>query len=300
MTAIRLEHLSKQYGRLVALKDVSLEVTRGEVFGFLGLNGAGKTTTIRILLDLVRPTSGRAFVFDRDCQREGVDVRRQLGYLPGEPGFYGDMTGEATLDLLGQLSADHLDRAWRAELLERLELSSSDLGRPIREYSTGMKRKLGIVQALQADAPLLVLDEPTEGLDPRMQDRFYELLADLRRRERTVFMSSHVLPEVQRVCDRIGLLRDGALVVLSTVAELRRVAGRRVRISFADAVVPPPLWPTECEPLELAPRTWELKVAGALGPLVALLADRPVADLQVHEPQLEDVLRDYYARPTRP
>ena len=300
MTAIRLDHLGKHYGRVLALKDVSLEVTRGEVFGFLGLNGAGKTTTIRILLDLVRPTSGRAVVFDRDCQREGLAVRRQLGYLPGEPGFYGDMTGEATLDLLGQLSADRLDRAWRGELLERLELSSSDLGRPIREYSTGMKRKLGIVQALQGDAPLLVLDEPTEGLDPRMQDSFYELLADLRRRERTVFMSSHVLPEVQRICDRIGLLRDGELVVLSTVAELRRVAGRRVRIAFAEAAVPPPVWPTECEPIELTPRTWELKVAGALGPLVALLADRPVADLQVHEPQLEDVLRDYYARPTRP
>jgi ABC-2 type transport system ATP-binding protein len=163
-----------------------------------------------------------------------------------------------------------------------------------------MKRKLGIVQALQGDAPLLVLDEPTEGLDPRMQDSFYELLADLRRRERTVFMSSHVLPEVQRVCDRIGLLRDGELVVLATVAELRGVAGRRVRISFADAAVPPPDWPTECEPIELTPRTWELKVAGALGPLVGLLADRPVADLQVQEPQLEDVLREYYARPTRP
>jgi ABC-2 type transport system ATP-binding protein len=192
--AIHLERLGKRYGRVEALNDVSLAVEEGQVFGFLGVNGAGKTTTIRILLDLVRPTAGRASVFGRDCQSAGLDVRAQLGYLPGEPGFYGDMTGEATLDLLGRLSRRGVDPSWRRGLLDRLELAAADLRRPIREYSTGMKRKLGIVQAFQADPPLLVLDEPTEGLDPLMQEAFYELLAEVRRRGRTVFMSSHVLP----------------------------------------------------------------------------------------------------------
>ena len=297
--AIRLEHLGKEYGRLTALKDVSFDVEPGEVFGFLGLNGAGKTTTIRILLDLVRPTTGRASVFDLDCQRRGRDVRARLGYLPGEPGFYGDMTGAATLDLLGRLSRQRVDPAWRAHLLDRLELSASDLRRRIREYSTGMKRKLGIVQALQADPPLLVLDEPTEGLDPLMQDAFYGLLGEVRRRERTVFMSSHVLPEVERVCDRIGLLRGGELVLLSTVKELRSLAGRRMRVTFADDVATPSAWPPACEAIHVAPRLWELRVHGSLRPIVSLLAALPIVDVDVQMPPLEEVLRKYYAPEAR-
>jgi ABC-2 type transport system ATP-binding protein len=304
--AIRLERLGKRYGRLTALNDVSLDVAPGEAFGFLGMNGAGKTTTIRILLDLVRPTSGRAMVFGRDCQTDGLEVRAQVGYLPGEPGFYGDMTGEATLDLLARLSATRVDPAWRTNLLDRLEFSAVDLRRRIREYSTGMKRKLGIVQAFQTDPPLLVLDEPTEGLDPLMQEAFYALLADVRRRGRTVFMSSHVLPEVERVCDRIALLRGGELVVVSTVRELRALAGRRVSISFSKDVPQPAAWPPDCEAIEVTPRAWVLRARGALGPVVSQLAALPVADLDVQIPHLEELLRDYYAdrgqpqRPERP
>ncbi len=297
--AIRLEPLGKRYGRLTALKDVSLEVPQGEVFGFLGLNGAGKTTTIRILLDLVRPTNGRASIFGADCQARGLDVRAQLGYLPGEPGFYGDMTGEATLDLLGHLARTRVDPSWRERLLDRLEFAAADLRRPMREYSTGMKRKLGIVQAFQSDPPLLVLDEPTEGLDPLMQDAFYELVAASRRRGRTVFMSSHVLPEVERVCDRIGLLRGGELVLLSPVHDVRSLAGRRVRVSFAEDVVPPASWPAGCDLVEATPRLWELRVHGALGPVVSLLATRPIVDLDVQMPHLEEVLKKYYSDPDR-
>jgi beta-exotoxin I transport system ATP-binding protein len=293
--AIQLEHLGKRYGRVTALRDLSLEVATGEVFGFLGLNGAGKTTTIRILLDLVRPTAGRAAVFGVDCQARGLEVRATLGYLPGEPGFYGDTTGEATLDLLAALSAGTVDRGRRAALLDRLELSTADLRRPIREYSTGMKRKLGIVQAFQADPPLLVLDEPTEGLDPLMQDAFYGLLADARGRGRTVFMSSHVLPEVERVCDRIGLVRGGELVLVSTVHEIRSLAGRRVRVSFAEPVATPAAWPSGCEVIEVSPRLWDLRVHGALGAVVALLVSLPIADLEVQMPHLEEILKTYYA-----
>ena len=297
--AIRLEHLGKRYGRLPALHDVSLHVEAGEVFGFLGVNGAGKTTTIRILLDLVRPTTGRAWIFDRDCQKQGREVRADIGYLPGEPGFYGDMTGAATLDLLGRLSRQRVDPAWRRTILDRLELASADLQRRIREYSTGMKRKLGIVQALQADPPLLVLDEPTEGLDPLMQEAFYDLLGEIRRRGRTVFMSSHVLPEVERVCDRIGLLRGGELVLLSTVTEVRGLAGRRVRVTFADDVPAPAVWPPSCEAIAVAPRLWNLSIRGPLGPIVSLLAALPVVDVDVQMPHLEEILRNYYASEAR-
>jgi ABC-2 type transport system ATP-binding protein len=293
--AIRLEHVGKRYGRVTALRDVSLEVVPGEVFGFLGLNGAGKTTTIRILLDLVRPTTGHASIFDLDCQTRGLDVRARLGYLPGEPGFYGDMTGDATLDLLGRLSNQRIDGARRAQLLDRLEFAASDLRRPMREYSTGMKRKLGIVQAFQSDPQLLVLDEPTEGLDPLMQDAFYEMLADARGRGRTVFMSSHVLPEVERVCDRIGLLRGGELVLLSPVQDVRNLAGRRVRVSFSADVAPPASWPEGCEIVAVSARTWDLRVRGELGAVVSLLNSRPVADLDVQIPHLEEVLKTYYA-----
>jgi ABC-2 type transport system ATP-binding protein len=297
--AIQLEHLGKRYGGgVTALRDLSLEIAAGEVFGFLGLNGAGKTTTIRILLDLVRPTAGRAAVFGMDCQARGLEVRATLGYLPGEPGFYGDTTGEATLDLLGALSGGTIDRRWRAALLDRLELAASDLRRPLREYSTGMKRKLGIVQAFQADPQLLVLDEPTEGLDPLMQDAFYALVADVRGRGRTVFMSSHVLPEVERVCDRIGLVRGGELVLVSTVADIRRLAGRRVRVSFADAVSPPAQWPEGWEVIQVNSRDWDVRVHGALGDVAALLGSLPIADLEVQMPHLEEILKTYYGDKT--
>ena len=295
--AIQLEHLGKRYGRVTALRDLSLDVAVGEVFGFLGLNGAGKTTTIRILLDLVRPSAGRAAVFGMDCQARGREVRATLGYLPGEPGFYGDTTGEATLNLLAALSGGAIDRSWQGLLLDRLELSAADLRRPLREYSTGMKRKLGIVQAFQADPPLLVLDEPTEGLDPLMQDAFYGLLADVRSRGRTVFMSSHVLPEVERVCDRIGLVRGGELVLVSTVRDIRSLAGRRVRVSFAEPVVAPAVWPARCEVIQATPREWDLRVHGALGEIAAMLAALPIADLEVQTPHLEEILKAHYASP---
>ena len=294
-SAIRLEHLTKRYGRVNALGGVSLDVQAGEIFGFLGLNGAGKTTTIRILLDLVRPTSGRTFVFGTDCQAHGREVRARIGYLPGELGFYGDMTGEATLELLRRLSGRSIEGRLRRELLGRLELSPRDLSRKVREYSTGMKRKLGIVQAFQADAPLLILDEPTEGLDPLMQEAVYLLVVEARQRGRTVFMSSHVLPEVERVCDRIGLLRRGELVLVSEVAEVRRLAGRTVRIAFREAVTRHDgAWPDGCEVLELTPRQWNLRVRGPLGPVIALVAPLPVDDIDVGEAHLEEVLRRYY------
>lgn len=295
--AISLGQLGKQYGNVTALRNVTFDVEPNEIFGFLGVNGSGKTTTIRILLDLVRPTAGRAAVLGVDCQKRGTEVRRQVGYLPAEFGFYADMTGVSTLDLLGKLTDRTIDVAWRNQLLDRLQLASSDLRRRIREYSTGMKRKLGIVQALQADSPLLVLDEPTEGLDPLMQDAFYEIVAELRRRGRTVFMSSHVLPEVERVCDRIGVLRRGELVLTSTVEEIRRLAARRVRVVFGADVAPPARWPDGWEAIDVTARAWRLRARGPLGPVMRIIAPLQVNDIEVEEPHLDDVLRSYYSDP---
>ena len=234
MSAISLHGLSKQYGALLAVNGLNLEVREAEIFGFLGLNGAGKTTTIRILLDLIRPSSGRATMFGLDCQRQGQAVRSRVGYLPGETGLYRDVTGQDALDLFSRLSTTNVDPAFRQRLLDRLELSNADLRRTLREYSTGMKRKLGIVQAFQNDPEALILDEPTEGLDPLMRDAFYELLAETKARGRTVFMSSHVLSEVQGICDHVGLIRKGSLVLQAAVEEIRHMAPRRVSVTFRD------------------------------------------------------------------
>ncbi len=296
-----IEHLTKRYGRLTAVDDLGLAVAPGEIFGFLGLNGAGKTTTIRVLLDLLRPNAGRARIFGLDCQRQGRAARAHLGYQPGEPGFYDDMTGAETLDLLGRLGRRPVEPARQRRLLDRFELSAAHLRRRLREFSTGMKRKLAIVQAFQGGAPLLVLDEPTEGLDPLMQEAFYDLLVETRRSGRTVFMSSHVLSEVERVCDRIGLLRAGRLALVSTVGDVKRLAPRRVHARFDADVAPDATGlPAGCSVVGLEPRAWTLDVEGPLGPLLHRLTRLPLADLQVEEPHLEDVLVRYYRNEETP
>src|ERR1700694_2162857 len=171
VAAISIQGVTKQYRSLRAVGNLTLEVAEGEILGFLGMNGAGKTTTIRILLDLLRPTSGRASIFGHDCQADGLQARSDIGYLPGEMGIYSDLTGREVLDLLAALNDRPVDKKHRGELQERLNLPDSDRRRRLREYSTGMKRKLGIIQAFQADPRLLILDEPTEGLDPLMQEQ---------------------------------------------------------------------------------------------------------------------------------
>jgi ABC-2 type transport system ATP-binding protein len=293
-SAVSLQGLTKRYGNLVAVNNLHLEANQGEILGFLGLNGAGKTTAIRILLDLLRPNAGKAFILGHDCQADGLRARALTGYLPAELGIYSDLTGRELLDLLSGLDGKQLDQTYRSELQERLELRDMDLRRKMREYSTGMKRKLGLLQALQGDPPLLILDEPTEGLDPLMQESFYELLAELKRRGRTVFMSSHVLSEVARVCDRVALLRKGELALLASVEEIRKLAARRVRVFFSQDVTIDAALPAGHELVERGPRVWSLQVAGALGPLLNLLATLPVKDLEVEEPRLEDVLIKFY------
>ncbi len=292
---IAIRELAKHYGRLVAVSDLTLEVREGEVFGFLGLNGAGKTTTIRVLLDLLRPTRGGASIFGHDCQTDGLAARASIGYLPGEMGFYADMTGEDVLRLLARLGGRSVDPAWRRRLETTLEFAQTDLPRKLREYSSGMKRKLGLIQAFQGEPPLLVLDEPTEGLDPLMQEAFYDLLAEVKGRGRTVFLSSHILSEVERVCDRVGVLRAGRLALLAGVDEIRQLAPRRVRVVFAGPVAfRPGMLPAPFEVVEAQEDAWRLEARGPLGPLIEALRPYAVRDIEVHEARLEDIIMKYY------
>ena len=289
--AVHTHALTKYWVEVVGVEALSLDVPEGEVFGFLGANGAGKTTTIRMLLDLVRPTSGAATVLGFDCQRQGLEVRRRVGYLPGEMPIYPELTGERYLTFLASLGARPPSRARLEFLFRRFDVSDLDLRRRMRDYSHGMKRKLGLIQALMTDAPMLILDEPTSGLDPLMIEAFSETIDELSRAGRTtIFMSSHILSEVDRVCHRIGLVRDGHLVDVRTLAELRSAAPRRVTIAFSQPVCAdvPPIDGIVVVSKETT--RWVLDVHGPLGRLVASLNGCPVADLSVAPFTLEDTI----------
>jgi ABC-2 type transport system ATP-binding protein len=294
--AVRTEALTKYYGPVVGVEDLDLAVAPGEVFGFLGPNGAGKTTTIRLLLDLLRPSRGRARVLGFDCQRQGRQARGQIGYLPGDLPIYPDLTARGHLDYLARLSPRPVSRERLAWLLRRFEVSDLDLGRRLRDQSHGMKRKIGIVQALMGEAPLLILDEPTTGLDPLMIEAFLETIDELRRGGRTtVFLSSHVLAEVERVCDRIGLIRCGRLVAVRPIQELRRLSPRRVTVDFSrDVDGQVPALP-EATLVSSSPRRWVLEARGPLGGVLAALAHLPVHDVQVEPFKLEDYVLRLYA-----
>jgi ABC-2 type transport system ATP-binding protein len=290
--AIETSGLTKRYGPINALQDVSLRVEPGEVFGFLGPNGAGKTTTVRLLLGLIAPTAGSALVLGRRVSPAAAISRREIGHLPGDISFWPSMTGERTLDFLEHLSGRRA--AWRQELLDRLQLARSDLTRRVRTYSDGMKQKLGIVQAFQCEPRLVLLDEPTKGLDPLIQLAFYELLLDLNRRGTTIFFSSHVLPEVERVCHRVAMLRGGRLVSIDDVDQFRRSMPRRVLIHFREDLEAADL-AAFGRVVASAARRVELLVAAERVPaLVSRLATLPLQDLLIEPPRLEDAFLERY------
>ena len=290
--AIETSGLTKRYGPINALQDVSLRVEPGEVFGFLGPNGAGKTTTVRLLLGLIAPTAGSALVLGRRVSPAAAISRREIGHLPGDISFWPSMTGERTLDFLEHLSGRRA--AWRQELLDRLQLARSDLTRRVRTYSDGMKQKLGIVQAFQCEPRLVLLDEQTKGLDPLIQLAFYELLLDLNRRGTTIFFSSHVLPEVERVCHRVAMLRGGRLVSIDDVDQFRRSMPRRVLIHFREDLEAADL-AAFGRVVASAARRVELLVAAERVPaLVSRLATLPLQDLLIEPPRLEDAFLERY------
>jgi ABC-2 type transport system ATP-binding protein len=289
--AIETRSLSKHYGAVVALSDVSLRVEAGEIFGFLGPNGAGKTTTIRLLLGLLSPSSGDAVVLGRRVTA-AAQGRQDLGYLPGELSLWPALTGARTLSFLEQLTGRPATR--RAELVERLGLSARDLARRVRTYSDGMKQKIGIVQALQCEPRLVLLDEPTKGLDPLMQQSFYDLLQELPGRGTTVFFSSHILPEVERVCDRVAMLRSGQLAMVGDVDQIRQAMPRRIVLTFG-ADVDVSRWPFFGEVIAASPRRVELLVNAARVPdVVRDVAALSLIDVIIEPPSFEAAFLERY------
>jgi ABC-2 type transport system ATP-binding protein len=289
---IATEGLTKRYGRVPALTDLTLEVRHAEIFGFLGPNGAGKSTLIRTLLGFLRPTAGSARVLDMDIVADSVAIRRLTGYLPGGIALYDSLTGEQVLDYLAALQGRDPHR--RAELCDRLQLPASVLKRKVRDYSRGMRQKIGVVQALQHDPELAILDEPSEGLDPLMQQAFYGILDDLRREGRTVFFSSHVLSEVERICDRVAIIRAGHLMAVHDVAEL--LARRRRRVSVRWLGAAPDLRDVPgIEDVAVSGDRATATLSGHVAPFVRAIASPNLADLTIEPASLEEAFLEYYA-----
>jgi ABC-2 type transport system ATP-binding protein len=291
--AIHTSGLTKYYNhRIPALESLDLVVRQGVVFGFLGPNGSGKSTTIRLLLGFLHPTAGSAQVLGLDIVRESVPIRRRIGYLPGGIALYDTLTGEQLLDYLGTLTGRPSIR--RRELCERLELSASTLKRLVRDYSRGMRQKVGIVQALQHDPELAILDEPSEGLDPLMQRAFYEILDVLKRDARTIFFSSHVLSEVERVCDRVAIVRQGRLVAVEETAALLGRRKRNVQIRFTGA---PPKLESVAGVSAIESNGGggvRCRVEGDMRPFLAAISDAGVEDLTIEPARLEDAFLELY------
>ena len=289
MFAVRTAQLSKRYGDTLALDGLDLDVQEGEVYGYLGPNGAGKTTTIRLLLGLHRPSAGRAELFGVDCWRDPVAAHRRVAYVAGEPFLWPSMTGTETLEFLARLHGE-TDRAYRDQLVERFQL---DCARKIRALSKGNRQKVQLIAALATRAHLLLLDEPTSGLDPLMEMVFRDCLAEAKDRGQTVLLSSHILSEVEAVCDRVGILRAGTLVDEGTLAELRHLSAQTVDVTFTGtAPVLPALAGVTVAPA--GPSGLHFEVSGAIGPLVAALAQHPVASLSTREPSLEEIFLHHY------
>jgi len=292
--AIRTQGLTKDYGAGRGLFDLDLEVRTGEVFGYLGPNGAGKTTTIRQLMGLAYPTRGRAWVFGLDCHRQAVEVKRQVGYVPGEPPQFGGLRGREVIAYLGAM-AGGVDRAHVKELCERLGL---DVSRRYREYSSGNKKKLLLVIAFMHQPRLLVLDEPTSGLDPLNQQEFYAMVREARQGGATVFLSSHVLSEVEHVCDRVGIIRSGRLVNISSLEDLHEIRVHRVEMEFAgDVPVDAIRRAAGVDGVTVEDHRVHCVVRGSFEPLIAAVAGAHVINLSSHEPSLEDTFLEYYSEP---
>jgi ABC-2 type transport system ATP-binding protein len=290
---IEVENLSKSYGGNRGIIEVSFSVAEGEVFGFLGPNGAGKTTMIRILMALIRADSGTAKLAGLDCWNQSVELKRLVGYIPGEPSLDPNLTGGQILEYFSNLRGG-VDRAYLKRLIERFELDTS---RKFRQYSTGNKRKVVLIQAFMHRPRVLVLDEPTSGLDPLNQQEFDEMVKEARDEGRTVFLSSHVLSEVEKTCTRVGIIREGRLVRVGGVHELKDIKRYEVTITFAEPVPADNFKSvdgvTEVEPLNNG-HAVRIAVQGPADAVIKAAARFPVVSFNSYEPSLEDIFLKYY------
>ncbi|HET9085341.1 MAG TPA: ABC transporter ATP-binding protein [Candidatus Limnocylindrales bacterium] len=290
---IRTEKLTKSYGSHRGIIDIDLAVEEGEAFGFLGPNGAGKTTTIRTLLDHIRPTSGRATIFGIDTTADPIAIHRRLGYLPGEFALYDKLTGGQTIEYFANLRGG-VDTAYQRGLIDRLDL---DTTRKFKEYSKGNKQKVGLVVALQHRPDLLLLDEPTSGLDPLVQQTFYEVIREAKAEGRTVFLSSHILSEVEKTADRVAIIRDGRLVKVDRVEALRDLAHHQVELRFSGDV---PVGAFAALPgvseVKAEENLLRMRVSGSITPVVREAANYDLLDFVSREPSLEETFLAQYGR----
>jgi len=287
--AIRTEGLTKHYGDIVALDHLDLNVAPGEVVGFLGPNGAGKTTTIRLLLGLIHPTAGRGEIFGLDCERQPVETHRRLAFVAGEANLWPSLTGAETLQLLGRVQG-RMDEAYRDELIDRFDL---DPNKKVRAYSKGNHQKVILIAALMVRPDLLVLDEPTTGLDPLMEQAFRQAVHEARDRGQTVFLSSHILSEVEALCDRVGILKEGRLVEMGSLGQMKHLSALTVEATF-DGPVPDLSGVQGVSSVETDGRVIRCQVRGSVEPLLKVLAASGVSELLSREPSLEELFLAQY------
>lgn len=290
---IETQDLTVYYGKHLGIKNVNLTVEKGEAFGFLGPNGAGKTTTQRVLLDVIRPTAGRATIFGLDCRAQGVDIRQRVGYLPGELALYKDMRANQFFEMYEYLRGANGAKGYWRECAKRLDLDTS---RKIGNFSRGNKQKVGIVAAFMSRPDLLILDEPTGGLDPLVQQTVMEMVREVKADGRTVFFSSHILPEVQAVCDRVGIIRAGELVATQGVEALIAARLKRLTLTF-DHVPPVGTFAQEgVTELSRTEQTVMLEVRDNLAQVLAAAAQFGIQDIETQSTSLEEIFLDYYGK----
>jgi ABC-2 type transport system ATP-binding protein len=292
---IVIDKLEKSYGKIQAVRGISMSVQRGEIFGFLGPNGAGKTTTIRCMLDVIRPSAGTIRIQGLDAQRDKLALHQRIGYLPGDVRLPGTMTGKQVINYFSRLQG--LEPVLLNDLVARFDV---EIKRPMKSYSKGMRQKIGIVLAFMCDPEVLILDEPSSGLDPLLQKTFNEFLLEEQARGKTIFMSSHIMSDVEKVCQRVAVIRSGELVTVEEVEALREKAGQRVIVEFSDAVT--------IEELERIPgvsnvnrsnSSYHLNVSGSMDPLIKAFSHHEVVRLQAEEAPLEEVFLKFYEEPEK-
>src|SRR5438067_8886609 len=292
---IVIDQLKKFYGKIQAVNGISMSVERGEIFGFLGPNGAGKTTTIRCMLDVIRPTSGTIRVLGLDAQRDELALHRYIGYLPGDVRLPGNMTGKQVINYFSRLQGR--EPVVLKELVARFDV---EMKRPIKGYSKGMRQKIGIVLAFMCDPEVLILDEPTSGLDPLLQKVFNEFLLEEQARGKTIFMSSHIMSDVEKVCHRVAVIRQGELVTVEEVETLREKAGQRVTVEFGDPVTEEELARIPgVTMVKQTNRHYQFNMSGSMDPLIKALSRHEVIRLQAEEAPLEEVFLKFYEEPEK-
>ena len=292
MAAIATENLTKYYGESLGMKDVSLEVKEGEIFGFIGPNGAGKSTAIRVLLGLLMPTKGKAHIFGEDVFTKGPELRKRIGYLPSEVNYYEEMSSRELLHYHAGFY-ENVDTSKIEELAERFELNLDKL---ITDLSTGNKKKCAIIQTVLHNPDLMILDEPTSGLDPLMQNRFFELLEEHNKRGATIFFSSHILSEIQRMCDRAAIIRKGEITAVEEIQSLLKKQMKKVRLIVKEEVKSDFKLPEHAQNENWHENKLTFDYVGEVKPLLKWMSEQDLHDAVMEEPDLESIFMNYYER----